>query len=142
MRRKPVRWVKIALLVSLACFVVASCVLQAPAGNSRILFGDKRTPEPRLEVSAAKGIFGLQVTNRETETLRRCDVTLREKGRPDEWYAVIPGSLERLETATLSWSQFHASGQSMPPYIGQNATSFTVSCLGSDETRRSAGLAF
>ena len=125
------------------CFVVASFVLQSVGGDSRILFGDTRTPERRLEVSAAKGLLGLQVTNRETETLRRCDVTLLEKGRSDEWYAVIPRSLERLETASLAWSQFHAStGQVMPSYIGQTATSFTVSCLGSDEIRRSAGLAF
>ena len=70
-----------------------------------------------------------------------CQPSLLARG--DEWFASIPGSLERLQTATLAWSQFHAStGQPMPSYIGHNAKYFTVSCLGSDQKRRSAGLAF
>ena len=105
---------------------------------------NRTTPEAQvLEITAGKGLSGLTITNRERFTLTKCDVTLLERGRPDEWIAVV-GSIASMETRSVGWGNFkHSSaGTPIPSYVAHNAKYFTVSCLDQNEKRRSAGLGF
>lgn len=90
---------------------------------------------PLLSVSAAKGALNLSITNRETVTFSKCDVTLLDQGDA-EWTANVPGTLAPSQTVTVNWSQFFANGQRMPAYVGQNRDNFIISCFVDNENRR------
>lgn len=108
---------------------------------SRASLPSRTAPLPILDVTAAKGRSGLSITNRESELLTGCTVTLLERGRDDAWTAVI-GLLEPMDTARIGWDEFHEHGAAMPAYIGLAVKRLTVQCQSHARTRRGAGLEF
>lgn len=98
--------------------------------------------EPLLQITAAKGSTGVSITSRESGGLNRCDVTLLDQGNA-EWVAVVPGTVSPSQTVSVGWSDFKASGQPMPGFIGRDRNNFIVSCfVEAANTRRSAGIHF
>lgn len=98
---------------------------------------------PTLNVSAARGVGGFTLTNRESNHIRSCEVTVLDRG-DDEWTAVWQQMLAPMQTTSIPWSAFTAKGQPMPPYVGRERKYFTVSCVVDNvsKERRSAGLSF
>jgi hypothetical protein len=96
---------------------------------------------PSLDLSASKGRDGIALTNRSRELVTACTVRLLERGRDDEWTAIVP-QLRVMDTVNMPWSAFSLRGAPLPPGIGPDAKHFTVSCVGPNNEPRSAGLAF
>lgn len=98
--------------------------------------------QPLLQVAAAKGVLGVQLTSRESGEISKCDLTLLDEGKA-EWVAYLTEPLRPSQTVTVPWAQFHSDGQPMPASIGQNRPNLIMSCVVNvDGQRRSVGLHF
>ena len=92
-------------------------------------------PKPALQISGTRHPRGIEVTNRETESLSSCVINI-----PEQWHASVQ-RLAPLETNTVLWAQFrNAGGIEMPADIGQTARYATVTCDSHKEKRKSAAL--
>lgn len=139
-RLKAVGFLIAAVIVAAALGQIANIL--DPPPQPRAISESARASARVLNISGAKGLLGITLTNRESDAIRNCRVTVLERGRPDEWTADWFGQLAPLESIRYDWSEFRQRGQQMPSYIGTNAKHFTVACLDANGTTRSAGLAF
>jgi hypothetical protein len=127
----------IAALVGFLGFIVVLIVVYARPPAIPAPIAPARTP---LNISAGRGIGGFELTNRESSTISDCAVAVMDDGNT-EWMAKVFSPLPPLGSRRLSWNRFEARGQEMPPYVGLNRKTFTVSC-GVDGERRFADLSF
>ena len=95
-----------------------------------------------LAVLAAVAAVSMLITNRESEPLSGCEITLTEGSRSNAWSAAIP-KLAPAESATVTWSEFRNTGGSeMPVDVGMKARYATVKCESHKDTRKGAAIAF
>lgn len=130
------------LVMGLGALILLVAVAASLRDGNSVAVSARRPPPP-LELSSAKSVLKLMVTNREGGTWTECLVGMTENGRADEWLASVD-SIASLETASIEWSSFY-HGQAlkpMPSYLGYGGRRFTISCLDADGTRRSGEIRF
>lgn len=123
----------VALILGAVAF---AAFLNAPSRPTR------QRQSAQLNVTAAKGPLGFTLTNREAAPIHDCLVTTLERGRPDEWDALVMGVIAPLESRAIEWQMFTQRGAPMPAYIGNTARHFTVSCQTQGGETLRAGLSF
>jgi hypothetical protein len=127
-----------AVLAAVAAVTMMTMVQRCQPGNGTF---ENRTNRS-LAVSGARDPRGMVITNRESEPLSECVITITQGGRSNEWRAVVP-KLAPAESATLTWSEFRKTGGSeMPAGVGTNARYATVRCESHKDTRKGAAIAF
>ncbi|OFW05685.1 MAG: hypothetical protein A3H96_11535 [Acidobacteria bacterium RIFCSPLOWO2_02_FULL_67_36] len=132
-KKKTSAFTRLAAGVFVLIFLAWCGALLSPTTN---------TKEPLLEVSAARGPLGLQITSRATGRLSKCDATVLDQGSA-QWVAAISDPIAPSETITVPWSDFTSNHQPMPASIGLHRNNVLMSCfVDAEQKRRSAGFHF
>ena len=128
-------------LVALVAGGTVAMMVWATSSKRQPAIFEQRS-QKTLEVSGARHARGIDIINREAEPLTECVISLSDRGRSNEWTAVIQ-KLAPMQRETVTWAQFRrADGSEMPAYIGETTRYATVKCESHKDTRKGAALPF